>query len=341
MAKSLVNKPEETPEDKDKSEDDEEVSYVRSATGEYDAEITDDIVTQAAAILRSEESFSAKPGWDVNNWRVGYGSSTITDASGKVIKLSSNKSERPDIKITQQDAERDLQRRLRDEFIPHTKKTIGSAVSKLNNATIAALTSVTYNYGTLPATVVQAAKTGDIDKIADAVRSLSANKKRRNREADWIQNSNKSATAKTSKTIATGKNGKLSASDLVTIGPGQKLEPAAAADYLAMQKAAKEDGVTFNTTDSYRPYEIQNAIFDWDRYNRTGEKKKKGTDVAAAYPGTSNHGWGKAIDIFPAAAQTWIKKNGYKYNWSWYEGKMVGEPWHFTWTTDSSKLKEW
>ena len=143
------------------------------------------------------------------------------------------------------------------------------------------------------------------------------------------------------KTTVTGKNGKLSSGELVNIGNGLKLDPVAAADYLEMEKAANADGVQFNTTDAYRPYEIQDAIFDWDRYNTTGERKKKGTNTAAALPGTSNHGWGKAIDVSPAAAQQWIKKNGYKYNWSWYEGKSVGEPWHFTWTTDSSKLKEW
>jgi flagellum-specific peptidoglycan hydrolase FlgJ len=141
--------------------------------------------------------------------------------------------------------------------------------------------------------------------------------------------------------VSTGNNGRLTAGELVSIGNGMKLEPAAAADYLKMEKAANADGVQFNVTDAYRTYEIQDIIFDWDRYNRTGEKKKKGTNTAAALPGTSNHGWGKAIDVFPATAQQWIKKNGYKYNWSWYEGKSVGEPWHFTWTTDSSKLKEW
>jgi LAS superfamily LD-carboxypeptidase LdcB len=140
---------------------------------------------------------------------------------------------------------------------------------------------------------------------------------------------------------ATGKNGKLSATELVNIGPGLKLAAEPARDFAEMEKAASADGVTFKVTDAYRPYEIQDAIFDWDRYNRTGEKKKKGTNVAAALPGTSNHGWGKAIDVFPTDAQDWIKKNGYKYNWSWYEGKMVNEPWHFIWTTDSSKLKEW
>lgn len=127
------------------------------------------------------------------------------------------------------------------------------------------------------------------------------------------------------------KNGKLSSAELISIGNGQKLEPKAAAAFLEMEKLAKVDGIKFNVTDSYRTLEIQNAIFDWDLYNRTGQKKKKGTNgrVAAAYPGTSNHGLGKAIDVFPTSAQNWIKKNGEQFGWSWDEGRSVGEPWHF------------
>jgi GH24 family phage-related lysozyme (muramidase) len=191
MAKSLVNKPEETPEDKDKSEDDEEVSYVRSATGEYDAEITDDIVTQAAAILRSEESFSAKPGWDVNNWRVGFGSSTVTDQSGVVSKLPADRSNKPNITVSKDDALRDLTRRLETEFIP---KVMAHA-SGLSDGTIAALVSVAYNYGSLPNNVVTAMKTKNTDKIAQSVLQLSThnggiNARRREKEAAYILNSN-------------------------------------------------------------------------------------------------------------------------------------------------------
>jgi peptidoglycan hydrolase-like protein with peptidoglycan-binding domain len=134
----------------------------------------------------------------------------------------------------------------------------------------------------------------------------------------------------TSNTKNTGKNGKLSGADLKSIGNGQKLSPKAADAYLEMEKAAKEDGVTFDVTDSYRTFEIQDANFDWDRYNQTGERKKRGTDIAMALPGTSNHGWGKAIDVFPKKAQDWIKQNGEKYGWSWAEGRSVGENWHFT-----------
>lgn len=50
---------------------------------------------------------------------------------------------------------------------------------------------------------------------------------------------------------------------------------------------------------------------------------------AAAFPGTSNHGWGLAVDVLTRAAAAWIMRNGHRYGWSWDEGKRVGEWWHF------------
>jgi flagellum-specific peptidoglycan hydrolase FlgJ len=131
----------------------------------------------------------------------------------------------------------------------------------------------------------------------------------------------------------TFQNGKISLSLLKLIEPGHQLEPAAADAYLAMKEASLSDGLKetdWDISDSYRTYEVQNAIFDWDLYNRTGAKAKKGSGgrTAAAYPGTSNHGLGKAIDLW-GKAQEWVRKNGERFGWSWDEGKAVGEPWHF------------
>jgi hypothetical protein len=49
----------------------------------------------------------------------------------------------------------------------------------------------------------------------------------------------------------------------------------------------------------------------------------------AAVPGTSNHGWGIAVDIPSAAAQAWLMRNGARFGWSHDEGARVGERWHF------------
>jgi hypothetical protein len=138
-----------------------------------------------------------------------------------------------------------------------------------------------------------------------------------------------------------GKNGKLPTSQLKSVGGGHVLHPAAADAYLKMKAAYEAEHKdpttgkitkTFKLSDSYRSYEGQNKIFDWDLYNKTGKNRKIGTNgtIAAAYPGTSNHGWGKAIDVGPTHARKWIQANGMKYGWSWDEGKRVGEPWHFT-----------
>jgi len=149
------------------------------------------------------------------------------------------------------------------------------------------------------------------------------------------------AGSKSKPTKVDGKNGNLPASQLKSVGGGHVLYPAAAdaylkmkADYEAEHKDPKTGKITktFKLSDSYRSFEGQNKIFDWDLYNRTGKTKKIGTGgtIAAAYPGTSNHGWGKAIDVGPTHARKWIQANGMKYGWSWDEGKRVGEPWHFT-----------
>lgn len=132
---------------------------------------------------------------------------------------------------------------------------------------------------------------------------------------------------------ATGENGRLSMSQLKSVGGGHKLNPAAADAYLAMKQASYEDGLKdsdWDLSDSYRTYAQQDAGFDWELYNKTGEKAKKGTNgkTAMAYPGTSNHGLGKAIDLW-GKAQEWVRKNGEQFGWSWDEGKSVGEPWHF------------
>ena len=136
-------------------------------------------------------------------------------------------------------------------------------------------------------------------------------------------------SAKTPK--VNSKNGQMSSSELKSIGDGHRLSIDAADAFLKMKEAASKDGVDIKLSDSYRTLATQNSIFDWDHYKQTGKRRKKGTaSTAAAYPGTSNHGLGRAIDVKGLTAQKWIRDNGEAYGWSWAEGRSVGEPWHFT-----------
>lgn len=153
-----------------------------------------------------------------------------------------------------------------------------------------------------------------------------------------------------------GANGNLPPDKLKRTSIGIKLEAEAADAWDRLVAAARADGVPdIGATDGYRSYETQQRIFDWDLYvatggsrtdvkpNKNAKRKKVGSNgtVAVAFPGTSNHGWGRAVDASGKKFKKWLKINGWKYGWSWYEGKSVGEDWHFTYTTDTALLKSY
>ncbi|WFS02216.1 lysozyme [Rhizobium tumorigenes] len=139
---------------------------------------------QAAAVLRHEEGFEPKPYWDTNAYRVGYGSDTVTLADGTVQKV------RQGMSVTQDDAERDLKRRIASGEGARARDQVGAdTFEKLPGGAQAALISVAYNYGSLPDGVVTAAKSGDLGAVATVVRGLSANPDRRKREAQLITGS--------------------------------------------------------------------------------------------------------------------------------------------------------
>lgn len=135
---------------------------------------------QAKALLRKEEGFRDIPYWDVNAHRVGYGSDTTVTADGKVIRVAKG------MRISREDAERDLDYRITQREGRKAQQQLGEAWTGLPNQAKAGLVSVAYNYGSLPKDVVRAAKTGDLGAIAHAVGALPANKDRRAREAAII-----------------------------------------------------------------------------------------------------------------------------------------------------------
>ena len=142
--------------------------------------------TSAAGLLKRFEGYKATPYWDLNADRVGYGSDTITLADGTVKRVTK------DMVVTKADADRDLARRI-PEFQAGIVRDVGAdAWGKLSPNAQAALTSVAYNYGSLPKGVAAAVKTGDTEAIASSVGELQVhndgvNAKRRLSEADIIR----------------------------------------------------------------------------------------------------------------------------------------------------------
>lgn len=144
--------------------------------------------TNASEMLRQFEVFRNTAYWDVNHWRVGYGSDTITKPDGTKVEVTQN------TVVTKEDAERDLARRTQ-ESAGDARKAIGAeAWEKLDERTKASLTSISYNYGPagFPSSVAAAARTGNKDEIAKAILGLSShnggiNARRRAQEAANVQ----------------------------------------------------------------------------------------------------------------------------------------------------------
>lgn len=136
--------------------------------------------------IKKFEGFASKAYWDVNAWRAGYGSDTITYADGRVVSIKKG------MIVLKADAERDLSRRA-DQFESRARSQVTKMMwDTFSDSVKAGLISMTYNYGSLPTRVVVAAKTGVIADIADAVESCQThnngvNRRRRILEAKLIR----------------------------------------------------------------------------------------------------------------------------------------------------------
>jgi len=130
-------------------------------------------------------------------------------------------------------------------------------------------------------------------------------------------------------------NGRLPASDLADI-PGGRLRKDAAASWLRMrQRIGKETGVWICPTSrrtAYRPIADQNYF--WNLY-------RSGRGALAAVPGTSNHGWGIAVDLPTPAMQAAVRKYGSEYGWGIRGGgpwtDAPSEAWHTTYNPDRDR----
>lgn len=98
-------------------------------------------------------------------------------------------------------------------------------------------------------------------------------------------------------------NGNIPAKALVDIGGGNLLREDAAKAFRAMARAAKKDGVPLNVNSAYRSVEEQTSLW----VNRFSNP------YPVAQPGTSNHGWGIAVDMDP---NSWLFQNAGKFGFS-------------------------
>lgn len=146
-------------------------------------------IGDAFDLIKQFEGFRETPYWDENAFRVGYGSDTVTLSDGTIKAVTEG------MRVSVEDANRDLVRRIA-EFQNTVKGQIGETrFNNFNEQQQAILTSIAYNYGSLPERILDAVRNGSSAEIAAAIRSLqtdgpfrpngeSVNKGRRNQEAD-------------------------------------------------------------------------------------------------------------------------------------------------------------
>jgi LAS superfamily LD-carboxypeptidase LdcB len=117
----------------------------------------------------------------------------------------------------------------------------------------------------------------------------------------------------------------------LSAGRGHRLRTDAAAAYEQLQAAyASALGRPLCVTDSYRSYAAQVDVF---------ARKPS----LAAVPGTSQHGWGLALDlcggvqVFGSEAHEWMRANAPAFGWHhprWaQQGGSKPEPWHWEFGT--------
>jgi GH24 family phage-related lysozyme (muramidase) len=144
----------------------------------------------AANVIKRFEGYTSKTYWDVNAWRLGYGSDTLALPDGSYRSVKQSDTTTPEL------AQKDLERRISREFLPAIRKAVGEPYwSKLPEPAKVALISITYNYGVgfgknYPR-VVAAARSGDLKALSQEIANLQThnagiNRKRRLTEASLV-----------------------------------------------------------------------------------------------------------------------------------------------------------
>ena len=140
------------------------------------------------------------------------------------------------------------------------------------------------------------------------------------------------------------------ATDLVEVGPNlvgrmQRLTPETARDWMAMQSAAAEEGVTLLIVSGYRSVDYQARLIR--KKINAGQSLSEILSVNAA-PGYSEHHTGRAIDIATPGSRPlteefedsdafrWLAGNAETYGFSMSYPRdnpagFIYEPWHWAW----------
>jgi hypothetical protein len=147
--------------------------------------------------------------------------------------------------------------------------------------------------------------------------------------------------------LAGAENGYVPDSRLLTAIPGCKTAREAAPSLALLYRLAAASRVTLRASDCYRAIGGQVAA----QQSWTARGNSTCAAAPTTYPdgrpkGTSNHGWGKAVDVgepgsvsFSSAGYRFLKAAAAQLGWNhpgWAEprGSACPEPWHWEWVGD-------
>lgn len=141
--------------------------------------------------------------------------------------------------------------------------------------------------------------------------------------------------------------------DLVSIDSNHQIAAIAYDDYQQMISDCREAGLNPAICSAYRTQEYQQMLFDrkvayYRNLGKAQEEAEKLAGFSVAYPGTSEHQLGLALDIVDngnwnldesqaeTATQKWLMEHSWEYGWilRYPDGKsdltgIIYEPWHY------------
>jgi tape measure domain-containing protein len=240
------------------------------------------------ALLRDREGFQPTGKWDNNAFRAGFGSDTITLADNSVHKITEG------MRVSVEDANRDLERRI-GEFQNVVTRQIGpERFQSFTAQQQAALTSVAYNYGSLPDRILGAVRTGTNDEISTAIKGLGGdnqgvNRNRRNIEAatfttdvdaankawDKKQETDAKHQAATTQEIADN-NTKINQQNLINEGKGRE------AAIETARAEAKKQNPDISEKDLAILEEQAGKLYDLNQLKKEGKNESKEAAAAEA-----------------------------------------------------------
>ncbi|CAB4197907.1 Peptidase M15B [uncultured Caudovirales phage] len=135
-------------------------------------------------------------------------------------------------------------------------------------------------------------------------------------------------------------NGKLPPSALQAIPFGRLAKGDPARSWLAMRYfIGRRKNLWIRPggpNSSYRTYQKQVEFYNAYR---------NGSGPLAARPGTSNHGWGRAVDAADPQYQAAIRTVGHLFGWGIQGGQLssdaMSESWHCTFVKMTPKARYW